>query len=192
MKKCSEIEDALDLVPMFKKFNRNGLQVTLVASNRCPEEFEECCFDMVEKNMKTIYENSWGWKPEVKEQELYDEDARFIFAFVEDKPLPIGFLHYRFEMDYLETSALICDFHIEEEYRGKGLGKWMLQAIEFVALKLKLDAIIVQLFKENVQARQFFRHLKYTHHKTSPVVFDPENDHEYDHEILFKSLVKKA
>ena len=191
MKECLEIEDALALVPMFKNFNRNGLKATLVAASKLPEEFEECCFNMIETNMKTIYENSWGWKPEAKEAELYAEDARFILAFVEDKPLPVAFVHYRFEMDFLETSALIYDIHIESEYRGKGLGKWMLQAVEFIALKCKLDAVIVTLFKENIGARQFFRHMKYVHHKSSPVIFDPENDPDYDHETLFKSLVKK-
>ena len=63
---------------------------------------------------------------------------------------------------------------LEEAYRSKGLGKWMLQAVEFIALKMKLDCVMVTLLKENTVARGFFRHLKYNHHPTSPAVFDPE------------------
>ena len=189
---CEEIEDALELVPMFKKFDRNGLKATLVAVKQCPEEFEACAFELIEHNMKQIYENTWGWKPEAKEAELLDESARFIFAFVEEKPEPVGFIHYRFELDRAETSAFIYDIQLEEAYRGKGLGKWLLQSVEFIALKLKLDCVIVTLFKENTIARGFFRHMKYVHHSSSPAVADPENDMDYDHEVLFKSLVKKA
>ena len=192
IEECNALEDALELVPMFKKFDRNGVKATLVAASRCPEEFEECAFKLIEHNMKQIYENSWGWKPEAKEAELFDESARFIFAFVEEKPQPVGFVHYRFELEKSETSAFIYDIHLEEAYRSKGLGKWMLQAVEFIALKMKLDCVMVTLLKENTVARGFFRHMKYNHHPTSPAVFDPENDMEYDHEILFKSLVKKA
>ena len=52
IEECNALEDALELVPMFKKFDRNGVKATLVAASRCPEEFEECAFKLIEHNMK--------------------------------------------------------------------------------------------------------------------------------------------
>jgi GNAT superfamily N-acetyltransferase len=192
MNECEQIEDPLALVPMFKSFNKNGISATLVSANKCPEEFEEALFNMIEKHMKGIYENTWGWNPDNKLAELFHDSARFILAFVESSPQPIGFVHYRFELDRAEASAYIGDIHVDEAYQGKGLGKFMLQSVEFIALKLKLDAVRVNLFKINDKGRGFFRRMKYIHHSESPAIVDPENDHEYDHEVLFKSLVKKA
>jgi GNAT superfamily N-acetyltransferase len=191
IEECEGIEDPLEMFPSFKSFNRNGISVTLAAAKQCPEEFEDALLTLVEKNMKVIYENTWGWEPDKKAGELRDPSARFILAFVEETPLPIGFIHYRFELEKTEASAFIYEIHLEAEYCGKGLGRFMLQCLEFIALRLKLDAVIVTLFKLNEQARGFFRHMKYVQHSGSPVIADRENEHEYDHEVLFKSLVKK-
>lgn len=186
---CEKLEDPLSLVPMFKKFNKNGISAEVVSLCKCPEEFEEWAFKLIETNMKAIYEDTWGWNPDSKEAELLDESARFLFAFTNEQP--IGFIHYRFEFDNYETSAFIYDIQIEEAFRGKGLGKFLLQAVEFIALKLKLECVMTNVFKNNVQGRGFFKHMHYVVHKTSPAIMDPENEHEYDHEILFKSLTKK-
>ncbi|OHT08978.1 N-alpha-acetyltransferase 40 [Tritrichomonas foetus] len=188
---CEKLEDPLSLVPMFKKFNKNGLNVDVSALNKCPEEFEEWAFQLIEKNMKAIYEETWGWNPDSKEAELLDESARFLFAYNSENQ-PVGFVHYRFEFDNLETKSFIYDIQLEEEFQGKGLGKFLLQAVEFITLKLKLDCVMTTLFKENVKGRGFFKHMHYQVHKTSPALMDPENEHEYDHEILYKPLVKKT
>jgi GNAT superfamily N-acetyltransferase len=191
MAECEAIEDVLAQAPVFKSFKGRELRATLVAARKCPEEFLDSAFQLVETHMKRIYEDTWGWKPEAKEAELCAEAARFIFAFVEEQPYPIAFIHYRFELAKTELSAVIYDVHVGETFQRKGLGKFMLQALEIVSLKLKLDSVEVTLFKANGAGRQFFRKMKYALHPMSPALVDPESEHEYDHEIMFKSLVKK-
>ena len=188
---AQKIEDLLSLVPMFKKFNKNGLEADVASLQHCPDEVEEWAFQLIEKNMKDIYDAAWGWNPDSKEAELLDENARFLFAYSKDN-LPIGFVHFRFELDNLEASTFIYDIQLEEQFRGKGLGKFLLQAVEFITLKLKFDYVMTTVFKENVKGRGFFKHMHYQVHKTSPAFMDPENEHEYDHEILYKPLVKKT
>lgn len=190
IKECESLEDPLSLVPIFQTFNKNGVEAKLISFTKIPEEFENWAFSLIETNMKQIYEDTWGWKPEAKEAELFDESSRFLIAFTNEAP--VGFVNYRFEFDNKETSAFIYDIQIEKQYQTKGLGKFILQAVEFIALKLKLDCIMTTVFKENVQGRGFFKHMHYLVHNSSPAIMDPENEHEYDHEILFKSLVKKT
>jgi GNAT superfamily N-acetyltransferase len=192
MAACESIEDVLSEAPFFKSFKGRDLRATLVAARKCPEEFLDSAFQLVETHMKAIYEDTWGWKPEAKEAELSAEAARFIFAFVEEQPYPIAFIHYQFELTKAELSSVVYDIHVGEAFQRKGLGKFMLQALEIVSLRLKLDSVQVTLFKANAAGRQFFRKMKYTLHSMSPALVDPESEHEYNHEILFKSLVKKT
>lgn len=188
-------ENLLELVPMFTKFNKNDIHAELKSFNHVPEDdetghYEEWAFSLVKKNMKDIYEKTWGWNEEVKEAEFYHDSSRFIIAFL--GKIPIGFIHFRFELDHQKTTTYIYDIHVEEELRQKGLGKYLVQAVEFITLKLHLDMVAVTVFKENPDARAFFRALKYIQHPFSPAVIDPESDHEYDHEILCKHLTKQA
>lgn len=190
IKESEAIEDLLTLIPIFKEFNKNGIEAEIVSFNKMPDEIIDWALKLVEKNMKKIYEDTWGWNADTKEGELIHESARFLIAFAGGKP--IGFIHFRFELENGETSSFIYDIQIEEGFVRKGLGRFLLQAVEFITLKLKLDSVMVSVFKENVAGRAFFHSMKYIQHKTSPVVSDPENAHEYDNEILFKPLVKNT
>jgi ribosomal protein S18 acetylase RimI-like enzyme len=190
---CEEIEDPLALVPVFKTFDRNGIKGSLVAAKKCPEELEEFAFNLIEKHMKDIYEETWGWDPDAKAAELYEPSARFIFAVPDaDPPYPLAFIHYRFEMNDAVTAAYIYDVHVADEAIRKGLGKLLVQAVEFISLKLKLDAVLVTVFKANQGGFRFFQNLKYIPHSSSPSISDRDSAHEYHHEILYKSLVKKT
>jgi GNAT superfamily N-acetyltransferase len=193
LEECKAIEDAMTIVPMFKKFDRNGIKSTFLSMKKCPEELEEFTFNVIENHLKTLYEETWGWEGDEKAAELYDSSARFLFAVPDvDPPEPFGFVHYRFELDRTETALYIYDIHVRDDVMGKGLGKALLQTLEFLALKLRLDAVIVTILKANTQGMGFFGHMKYVQHASSPSVQDPESAHEYHQEVLYKSLVKKA
>jgi ribosomal protein S18 acetylase RimI-like enzyme len=192
VQECEAMVDLLTLAPIFKTFNGKAFAANLVSVAKLPDEFEEWAFRIVETHMKDIYEDTWGWKPEAKEAELVEESARFLFAFVQEHPFPIGFIHFRFELTHSELSTVIWDIHVSEAYQRKGLGRFLLQAVEIISLKLKVDSLQVTLLKPNQAGRAFFRKMKYVQHATSPIVFDPENDPDYNHEILWKSLLKKT
>jgi len=182
------IENLIELVPIFRQFNKGELKAQIRSFNKIPEEYEDWAFSLVKGNMKKLYEDAFGWNEEAKEADFYHENSRFLIAFYDEHP--IGFIHFRFELEGGESSLFIYDFHVEHELQRKGLGKFLVQAVEFMGLKLKFDSIMVSLLKDNVVARAFFRKLQYVQHPTSPIMADPENDHEYHHEILFKQLKK--
>ena len=46
------------------------------------------------------YENSnWGWDPVDKKEDLYHKDSLFLIA-VDHEDVPVGFVCFRFDMDY--------------------------------------------------------------------------------------------
>ena len=43
-------------------------------------------------------QSSWGWNAKEKKEEMTEKEARFLIAFIDDKP--VAFSHFRFDMDY--------------------------------------------------------------------------------------------
>lgn len=183
------VANLMDLIPFLQNFNHELFNAQIKSFNKVPEEYELWMFNMITQNMEKFYEKAWGWDAEVKEAELYHEDSRFLIAFYRDHP--IGFVHFRYELDTGELSLFIYDIHVTEELRRQGLGKFLLQAVEFIGLKLGYDSVIVSCFKDCTVGRQFFNKYNYKLHKQSPAIADPENEFEYHHKLLFKPLKKQ-
>ncbi|KAL3197878.1 hypothetical protein MRX96_044660 [Rhipicephalus microplus] len=79
-----------------------GLQVRVscVRATAAPNDLREWAFDLVSKNMRELYEASqWGWSENAKRKELGHRDAWYLVAHLEEDNSPVGFIHFRFDMD---------------------------------------------------------------------------------------------
>lgn len=186
------IEDLLADIPMFKNFDKNGLKCTVTAYNSCPEELKDWVYEITARHMQKYYENSWGWSDKNKKIELFEEHSRYLIAKQVDTNRPIGFIHIRFEMEYKETTCYVYEIQIEDEFQRHGLGRFLLQAAEFIALKRKMESVMLTVFVDNTASRAFVKKMNYQLHPSTPVLADRENSPEYSHEVLFKPLVKKT
>jgi len=186
---CEDVDDHLSILPMFKKFTKGGLELTIKSLKHAPSELESWIFESVKENMQSFYENGNGWSDEIKSDELFEDRSRYIIAFDGEKP--VGFVHFRFELDTPDFLVYIYEIHINKEYRLKGIGKFMMQAIEFVGLKRGAEYVMVTLFKENLNGVGFFSSLHYVPHPSSPEMIDPEEAINSFYQIFYKSLVKK-
>lgn len=186
------MDDLLVDIPIFKKFDRNGISATVASYNECPEEYKEWVFELTTRHMKPFYEASWGWSDNNKRTELFEEHSRYLIALQNETNRPIGFIHIRFEMQGKETTCYVYELHIEDEFQRHGLGRFLMQAAEFVALKRKMESVMLTVFVDNVASRQFYKKMNYQLHPSTPILADRENSAEYSDEILFKPLVKKA
>ena len=191
VKKANEVDNVLATLKPFCKYEKNGVSVDLkfLKQSQLTEELSEWAFALLKENMQKIYEEGgWGWKDSKKRKELFDEEARFLIAF-DDKAKPIGFSHFRF-MEEDETIVLyIYELQIESEFRSKGLGQHMTRTLELVALRQKMEWVMLTVFKENKSSMHFFMDkMKYTIDETSPSqnIFESAT-----YEILSKSLVRK-
>jgi len=46
---------------------------------------------------------------------------------------------------------------VEQAYRGKGLGKTIMQIVELLTWRLDLDKVILTVFKDNVEGRRLYK-----------------------------------
>ena len=194
-RKCAEAEEAddlLDNLPMFKNYNKNGLNVSIQFFKHAPVEYRSWIFDLTKECMFDYYDKTNGWDDKIKNTELFEDRSRYLIAFdKDDNNKPIAFTHFRFEYDTNEYILYLYELHVEEKYRNKGLGKFITQACEFIALKRGVELIMLTLFKANVGSMNFFNKLNYKPHPTSPEMIDPEEGLDCFYAVVWKPLVKK-
>ncbi|XP_071275988.1 N-alpha-acetyltransferase 40 isoform X2 [Agelaius tricolor] len=99
---ANKLRDPLEAFPVFKKYDRNGLDVSI-----------ECCrvsglepstldwaFELTKANMQSLYEQSeWGWKEREKRAELRDERSWFLLAREAPGARPVAFSSFRFDVE---------------------------------------------------------------------------------------------
>jgi len=183
-----------ELAAPFRTFNRNDLAMTLecrTAQNSSEDE-RTIVFDLTKKNMQELYEKSnWGWKDKDKYMELTDEKSWYLLAKDSENKI-VGISHFRFDLDFDDPVLYCYEIQLEEQVRGKGLGKFMIQILELMAFRAKMNKIMVTVFKDNTEAVKFFTNMKYVTDETSPRYYDPMHPDNYDYEILSKSLLRKG
>ncbi|KAJ7307266.1 hypothetical protein JRQ81_009265 [Phrynocephalus forsythii] len=176
---CAKVEsanklgDPLEAFPVFKKYDRNGLNVAIECrrvSNLDPATLD-WAFELTKTNMQTLYEQSeWGWKDREKRGEMTDDRAWYLVA-LEGGSLPVAFSHFRFDVEGGEEVLYCYEVQLESRVRRKGLGKFLLQILQLVANSTQMKKVMLTVFKHNHGAYQFFREaLQFEIDDTSPSV----------------------
>lgn len=110
-KKLAESKDLVDKanaqvdpLEKFTEFHQFKTKDNLDVKIQCkrvkdlPSETISWIFDLMDRNMKNIYERtSWGWDEEAKHKELTDPASWHLIATLQDKP--VGFSHFRYDID---------------------------------------------------------------------------------------------
>lgn len=190
---ANKIEDPMSLLEPFRKFERNGLNLT-IESKRVTDldkETIDWAFDLTRLNMQELYiESEWGWKDKEKYEEMTEDRAIYLIARNQDKK-PVAFTHYRFDIED-EIEVVYCyEVQVTDEVRRKGVGKFLMQILELLAYKTEMQKVVLTAFKNNELAMGFFKNaLKYTVDDTSPD--DPVFAEGYCYEILSKAIKPKS
>eukprot|EP01119_Soliformovum_irregulare_P009538 TRINITY_DN2294_c0_g1_i1.p1 TRINITY_DN2294_c0_g1~~TRINITY_DN2294_c0_g1_i1.p1 ORF type:complete len:146 (-),score=50.62 TRINITY_DN2294_c0_g1_i1:17-454(-) len=144
--------------------------------------------------MEQMYKESWGWDDAAKKRELKAENARYIIIHEKESRRPMGFVHFQFSMeesmDRPDRETLYCwEIQLEEDVRGKGLGKFLMQLLELIGRKQEMQCIMLTCPKSNPRAIQFYKSkLGFTLDPISPTEMDA---HHVTYEILSKSFPPK-
>lgn len=153
------------------------------------EKEKKFVVDLLERNMKPLYEeSSWGWNEKNKKEEMLEDAAWYLLAKDSEGKL-CGFSHFRFDMDYDDEVLYVYEIQLEENFRRKGLGKFMMQVLEMMAFKSDMRKIMCTVFKHNPAAQSFFKsHMKFEIDETCPTddVYE-----QFDYEILSKMNKRK-
>ncbi|XP_039219402.1 N-alpha-acetyltransferase 40 isoform X1 [Crotalus tigris] len=176
---CAKVEaanklgDPLEAFPVFKKYDRNGLNVSIECKRVSSLEPAtlDWAFELTKTNMQTLYEQSeWGWKDREKRDEMTDDRAWYLIA-LENGSLPVAFSHFRFDVEYGEEVLYCYEIQLESKARRKGLGKFLIQILQLVANSTQMKKVMLTVFKHNHGANQFFRDaLQFEIDDTSPNV----------------------
>ncbi|CAB4069915.1 NAA40 [Lepeophtheirus salmonis] len=160
-----------------------------VSSLRSTISFKDCQNfkkkDLMKRNMKSQYEStSWGWNTKSKEKEMFEQSAWYLIVRESVSNLPVAFSHFRFDIDFHYEVLYVYEIQVEEDYRGKSIGKFIMETLERLCIQSKMEKIILTVFKQNQGARRFFREvMEFKLDESSPA--DTSEEH-FDYEILSK------
>jgi len=180
------IPNPLDKFESLKKYNRNGLSITLEYSKvgDLDEDTKEWAFELCKNNMQPAYEESnQGWQGREKKNEMAEEEACYLIAREASSNKPVAFSHFRFDMDYGDEVLYCYELQLEAPYRSKGLGRFMMQVLELMAFSNQMLKVVLTVFKHNKDGMSFFKSCKYELDETSP---EDNDEEEFDYEILSK------
>lgn len=166
--------DLLDQFPSFGTFKKNGCDFAIkfqhapqVSSSTLTWAYELC-----EQNMRSMYEEVWGWKPSEKQKELKHTDARYLIAYSADG-IPVAYLHFRFEVEDATPLLYVYEVQLVSSVQRKGLGAFLMTLLKLIAKKHQLDAIMLTVMNANTSAMKMYTKLGYKPDPTSPSQADP-------------------
>lgn len=113
--------------------------------------------------MEGPYGTEWPVEEKVKRREMVAPEARYIFVYeeamseqqrpsatcVEERAPILGFLHFRFLIEEELPVLYVYELQLEPRVQGKGLGKFLMQLIELIALKV-LNSHFMLIFKRRL------------------------------------------
>ncbi|XP_066584971.1 N-alpha-acetyltransferase 40 [Prorops nasuta] len=163
VERANAIADPLASLEAFHTYvTKDGFEIHLkvIKAKDADAECLAWILDIMDRNMKKKYEQSkWGWNAEEKKEELTEEPAQYLLATCDGKY--VGFSHFRFDLD-AGVEVLYCyELQLEPEIRRKGLGRFMMYALESMAYHNKMKKVVLTVFMHNPNAVLFFRSLGY-------------------------------
>ena len=155
-----------DEVPAWARtmtLNDTEVEVRSYKGKELPQSLVEDAFALTKANMQHMYLDSlWGWSDEQKQGDLASDLARF-FVAADGSGRLLGFIHYRFELiDHrlthrMSTAAYVLELQVVDSARRGGLGSLLMQAVEEVAARTRMDSVMLCVFRYNHAAVSFYR-----------------------------------
>jgi len=201
VKAANAVDDPLAVLPKpFTVYNKNGLNLHLetVRAPELPDETKMWAFELVKTTMKPLYDDAYGEDPDmeaefgwkVKKEELWSNHAWYMLARTEEGRA-VAFSHFRYDIN-CEDEVLYCyEIQVEEGFRRKGLGRFMMKVLEMLCLKADMLKLMVTIFKKDVPQAEFFKKaLKFEKDETG---FAHTVNEQFKYEILcrFNQIKKK-
>jgi ribosomal protein S18 acetylase RimI-like enzyme len=145
------------------------VEVKLVPMNK--KEFEDAMVAGVrryaEVNVKAGYwapgealERSQAAHDHLLPHGFRTEGHHFYKAIDAERDVPVGHIWMKVEPGE-NRRAFIFDVLIDEEFRGKGFGRAMMQALHAKAHRMKLDSLALHVFAHNEVAMHLYESLGY-------------------------------
>lgn len=186
--KANASANPLENLQKYHEYTMKDGSVVNLSCIRAKNADSECLswiFDITERNVKDMYErSSWGWDAAEKQAELTEDAAWYFIASYNEKFA--GFSHFRFDVDHGNVVLYCYELQLEPWARRQGLGRFMMLALESMAIRNQMLKVVLTVFKHNPSAVRFFFALGYKLDNTSP----PASTHS-DYVILSKQNLRE-
>lgn len=197
---CKNIIDQIDTKLL--QFNSKNVNVSITCVHSVQQLTQDefnWISNLTEANMKEYYEKSEnGWNRKQKEKEFRHQTARFLLCRLNNKYDTddeetshttngseklgdlVAFVHFRFELDYLDKHPILYCYEIQvaNEYQCYGLGRHLMLLLEQIASKFHMKNILLTCFKHNPRSLNFYQKLGYTIDSCSPSKCGQEASYE--------------
>ncbi|KAK4781427.1 hypothetical protein SAY86_015529 [Trapa natans] len=175
------VADHLASVPRLRHYRENGLSVYLDSGrgNRLSASVRHYIQNLLKINMEEPYGPEWPEEEKIKRREMVAAEALYVFVheinIVDENKMSltlddgaaceiserekgpmIGFVHYRFLVEEELPVLYVYELQLEPRIQGKGLGKFLMQLMEFIACKNRMSAILLTVQKSNLPAMSFY------------------------------------
>ena len=99
-------------------------------------------------------------------KKLFSNSSHGQFWLIYDDIKPIGYIiiTFGFSLEFHGVDALVDEFFIREDYRGKGIGKQTLKFIEDKLEKLGIKAFHLEVDRQNLYAQEVYRKFGFVDH----------------------------
>lgn len=88
---------------------------------------------------------------------------QFVFTILnEHTNQKLGVLWVQVKMDEVHRRAFICDFVIDQQFRGQGFGKQALQALDKKLEEMQVKSISLHVFAHNTSAIALYEKMGYS------------------------------
>ncbi|KAL3801367.1 hypothetical protein HJC23_006977, partial [Cyclotella cryptica] len=146
-------------------------------STPLPPTLLDQCLLIFEQNIGDLYwQSCWGLDMKEKPNEFENAFNRTRADIngskisqstnAESEPTVLRFVHYRFEPDHEDDPIALVSYvyklQIQSMKQKLGLGKCLMSIVELLALKFRMEKIMLTMFKVNAKALGFYLHkMKY-------------------------------
>jgi ribosomal protein S18 acetylase RimI-like enzyme len=93
-----------------------------------------------------------------------DSLGRVWLIQAEDEPIGYIVLTLGYSLEYQGRDAFVDELYLHPDYRRQGIGTKSLQFVEFICQSLKVQALHLEVNRDNIEAQQFYRKLGYEDH----------------------------
>lgn len=174
----------LDLTP--EKSPDEDVEFSCFKRKVLPADIRIWAADLLERNMKTFYEQSnWGWNRKAKEEELDEKTAYYLV--VKKGGQLVGYSHFRFDLDYDVPVVYCYEIQFEQQARGLGFGTAVVNLLGELGKRAKMKKVVATIFKHNEMSRRFFDKAGFVLDDSSPV-----KGEKADYVIVSKAIARHS
>jgi ribosomal protein S18 acetylase RimI-like enzyme len=110
-----------------------------------------------------------------------------------DKWTVLGFAHFRYEYgddDHPRFPVTyLYELQVHSNVQKLGIGKKLMSIVELISVNLKMEKVMLTVFRANVAAMAFYKKRNYNVDECSPSNFTGEENENCDYEILSKIVL---